>query len=98
VIPADTAARQGLTTDAPLYVVPPPAPTLLDRRVWEMEFHEKAQIRAAAFRATKLWPGAVGELISRELLSFEEFGQRLARGGHVMRAVRDILAAPLPIN
>lgn len=95
MIPTDTAARQGFTTPGPLYVVPPPAPTLIDKRVWEMEFHEKAQIRAAAFRATKLWPGGVGELIQRELLSFEDFGQRLAREGHVMRAVRDILATPL---
>ncbi len=87
--------RAGFTTPAPLCVVPPPAPTLLEKRVWEMEFHEKAKIRAAAFRATKLYPGGVGELLSRELLSFEEFGQRLDQSGLVMRAVRDILTTDL---
>lgn len=37
---------------------------------------EKTRLRAAAFRATRLYPGPIGELLSRELLSWEEFGYR----------------------
>jgi hypothetical protein len=37
-----------------------------------MNHNEKAQLRAAAFRVTRLYPGPVGELISRELLAWEE--------------------------
>ncbi|ALE72135.1 hypothetical protein Ae168Ps1_2591c [Pseudonocardia sp. Ae168_Ps1] len=42
-----------------------------------MEHHEKMRMRAAAFRATRVYPGPVGELISRELLAWEDFGYRL---------------------
>ncbi len=90
--------RTGFTTPDPTssYVKPAPPPTLLDRRGWEMDHHEKMRLRAAAFRATKLWPGPVGKLIERELLSFEEFGQRLDHSGLIMRAVHDILTGDTP--
>ena len=45
-----------------------------------MDHHEKMRLRAAAFRVTRLYPGPVGELLSRELLTWEEFGLRL--GAH----------------
>ena len=45
-----------------------------------MDHHEKARLRAAAFRVTRLYPGPVGELLSRELLTWEEFGYRLGGG------------------
>ena len=54
-----------------------------------MDHHEKMRIRAAAFRATRIYPGPVGELISRELLGWEDFGYRL--GGN--RMVLDLAAA-----
>jgi hypothetical protein len=60
-----------------------------------MDHHEKMKIRAAAFRATRLYPGPVGELLSRELLSFEEFGYRLAKDGLVMRLVDHIMKATI---
>jgi len=81
----------------------------LDRRVWSMttsvlesdmnpvsmNHNEKMQLRAAAFRVTRLYPGPVGELVSRELLTWEEFGYRL--GGHrlIMRLVDHVLTTPL---
>ncbi len=35
-----------------------------------MDHHEKMRLRAAAFRATRLYPGPVGEMISKELLTW----------------------------
>lgn len=49
----------------------PPPPMLLP---------EKLAFRTAAVRATKLYPGPLGELAARELLAVEEFGWRLANG------------------
>ena len=37
-----------------------------------MDHHEKMRRPAAAFRVTRLYPVAVGELLSRELLTWEE--------------------------
>lgn len=59
-----------------------------------MEFHEKTQMRAAAFRAKRLYPGPVGELISDELLAWEDFGFRLDRNGLVARLVRHVMTTP----
>jgi len=60
-----------------------------------MEYHEKIRLRAAAFRVTRLYPGPVGELISRELLTWEEFGYRLSGGQLIMRLVDHVLMTPL---
>jgi hypothetical protein len=60
-----------------------------------MDHAEKARLRTAAFRVTRLYPGPIGELVSRELLTWEEFGYRL--GGHamIMRLVQHVLTTPL---
>lgn len=57
-----------------------------------MDHHEKARVRQAAFWAKRVYPGPVGEMVSRELLSWEDFGHRL--GGHslVMQVVADVLS------
>jgi hypothetical protein len=60
-----------------------------------LDHHEKMRIRAAAFRATKVHPGPVGELLSRELLTWEEFGYRLGGQSLVNRLVDHILKTPL---
>jgi hypothetical protein len=60
-----------------------------------MDHREKMRLRAAAFRVTRLYPGPVGELLSRELLTWEEFGYRLSGGGLVMRLVEHILTTPI---
>ncbi|MGH3585727.1 MAG: hypothetical protein ACRDQ0_05345 [Pseudonocardia sp.] len=60
-----------------------------------MDHHEKARVRAAAFRATRLYPGPVGELLSRELVSWEEFGYRLGGGQLVMQVVDHVLTTPI---
>lgn len=67
--------------------VPPP----------RLDHHERSRLRAQAFRAKQVYPGPVGELISRELLAFEEFGYRLAAGALVMSLVRHLeQAQPAP--
>ena len=60
-----------------------------------MDHHEKMRLRAAAFRVTRLYPGPVGELLSRELLTWEEFGYRLGGGQLVMRLVDHVLKTPI---
>ena len=60
-----------------------------------MDHHEKMRLRAAAFRVTRLYPGPVGEMLSRELLTWEEFGYRLGGGQLVMRLVDHVLKTPL---
>lgn len=56
-----------------------------------MDGQEKMRIRAAAFRAIDIYPGPVGELISRELLTWEDFGYRLGGNRMVMDLVEHVL-------
>lgn len=55
-----------------------------------MTHEERMRLRAAAFQATRVYPGPVGELISRELFSWEEFGYRLGSASLVTRLVDHI--------
>jgi hypothetical protein len=59
-----------------------------------MEYPEKMRVRRAAFRATRVYPGPVGQLIAKELNAWEEFGMRL--GGHslIMGVVEAIEQTP----
>jgi hypothetical protein len=43
---------------------------------------ERRRLRFAAARAQSVYPGPVGELISRELVSWEQFGYRV--GGRLL--------------
>ena len=52
---------------------------------------ERMRLRLAAYRARRAYPGPVGELLSRELLSWEEFGYRLGSQGMIMTLVDAIL-------
>jgi hypothetical protein len=58
-----------------------------------IERSERMRIRGAAYRATKVYPGPVGELLCRELMTWEEFGYRLGTGGGALiyRLVEDIM-------
>lgn len=60
-----------------------------------LDHHERMRLRAAAFRATRVYPGPVGELLSRELLSWEEFGYRLGSSGLVMGIVDAVMNAEI---
>jgi len=60
-----------------------------------MNHHEKVRLSAAAIRATRLYPGPVGELLSRELRTWGEFGYRLGGSQLIMRVVDHVLTTPL---
>lgn len=82
--------RQHLTTPQPMYH----AAGTPDEAAPKLHPHERMRLRAAAFQAGRIYPGPVGELISRELLVWEEFGYRLDNSGLVMRLVNHLTTPP----
>lgn len=56
-----------------------------------MDSAEKTRLRAAAYRAQKLYPGPVGDLLSMEILTWEEFGYRFGGNGSLMPKVIDFI-------
>jgi hypothetical protein len=65
----------------------PPASSPVER----MDHHERARARTAAFHATRIYPGPVGEVLSRELLTWEEMGWRLDRTKTIARLIEHLL-------
>jgi hypothetical protein len=61
-----------------------------------LEPHEKLRLRTAAHLAKRLYPGPVGELVARELLTWEDFAHRLDQHGIAARLVQHVMTAPLP--
>ena len=59
-----------------------------------MDPRSRTRLRAAAFRARHVYPGPVGELIARELLSWDEFGRRLGGEQMIMTLVEHVLWTP----
>lgn len=55
-----------------------------------MDSQQHMRLRAAAFRAQKLWPGPIGNLIYREIINWESFGYQLGGHGEVMQLVAAI--------
>jgi hypothetical protein len=62
----------------------------------QAHFHELSRLRTAALRARRVYPGELGELVSRELSAFAEFGVRFAADAMMSRVADLVLAAPLP--
>lgn len=73
---------------------PAPAPIRGDAA----EFHadERSRIRAAALHARRIYPGELGELASRELTAYADFGFRFESDGLIPRLAATILAIPVP--
>ena len=71
-------------------------PNIRQARHPGLNHHERMRLRAAALRATRVYPGPIGELLSRELLLWEEFGYRLGTAGLIHGVVDAIMTAPLP--
>jgi len=61
-----------------------------------MDHHLKTQYRAAAFRATRVYPGVVGQVLSEEILSLEEFGWLPGANARGTQLIAAIEAADLP--
>lgn len=55
-----------------------------------MNQYERNRLRNAAFRASRVYPGPVGELLHRELMSWNEFGYRLGAQPMITRLVQAI--------
>ena len=53
-------------------------------------------VAAAAFRATRLYPGPVGDLVRRELEAWLDLGWRFRNGDRIVQLVRHIMDTPLP--
>jgi len=61
-----------------------------------MLYPEKARYRAAAFRVTRLYPGIIGQVLSEEVLSLEEFGWIPGANSRGTQLIAAIEAADLP--
>jgi len=99
------APHCGLSTDAgePLWTLrwgnavhatltAQPAPTGMSTHPF-MDLDELKRLGAAAFWAKRICLGPVGELLSRELRSWEEFGYRLGTQGMTIGIVDAVLKA-----
>ena len=54
--------------------------------------HERSRLHAAAGHARRLYPGALGELVERELRSYADFGVGPAENGLIARLAAQVLA------
>jgi hypothetical protein len=62
-----------------------------------MDHHDRSRFRAGAFKATKVYPGPVGELICSELMAWDEWGFRLGAKRKVMMLLEHIEQAIVPV-
>lgn len=82
--------RTHLVTPEPMYVIDVPDPA--DQQPAQMGTTIRQRVRTAAHRAIQLYPGPVGQMVSRELLQWEEFGRALGEDRLVMQVVDQLLA------
>jgi hypothetical protein len=61
-----------------------------------VDHHERLRVRAAAYRAARVYPGAIGDLVHRELLAWDEFGYRLGSHTLIMGLVAAVEVAAEP--
>lgn len=74
----------------PPFIPPPRITPNPDVKLAPIAPLERTRLRAAAFQATRVYPGPVGELISIELMAWDEFGYRLGSRTRVMALVEHI--------
>jgi len=72
-----------------------PAPPRIRGNAATLPFHESARVRAAALHARRIYPGPLGELVSRELTAYADFGYRLSNDGLMSRLATAVLATRL---
>lgn len=58
-----------------------------------LSFTETSRYRAAAHHARRLLPGALGELVRRELTAYADFGYRLSRDHLIDQLATQVLTA-----
>lgn len=76
---------------------PSHVPTTARADAARLALHERARLRAAAARATQAYPNPVGELLARELASFEDLGCVVAADGLVNRLIDHLMKTPIPV-
>lgn len=59
--------------------------------------HDGTRVRGAAYRATRLYPGAVGEQLAREIRAAEEIGKALGPSSLMARVVHQVMTTDLPV-
>lgn len=60
-----------------------------------LDQESRARLRSAAHRATRVYPGPVGELLERELRTWAEFGFRFGSAGLLTALVDHVLRTPI---
>jgi hypothetical protein len=73
----------------------PPPPRIAGDAV-ALPLHVRSRYRAAAHHARRLFPGALGELVARELRANADFGVRPADDGLSARLAAQVLAMSVP--
>ena len=61
-----------------------------------LQMHESSRLRAAALHARRTIPGALGELVYRELVAYAEFGYRFGADALIPRLAGEVLAIRTP--
>lgn len=61
-----------------------------------MNHDEKKDVRLAAHLARTQYPGPAGELLHRELMTWEEFGYRFDNSSLIRRLIEQILGTAKP--
>jgi hypothetical protein len=87
---ATTLVHGGIATRAV------PVPPVVRGDAAGMPFREAARFRAAAHHARRIYPGALGELVARELRAHADFGCHLADHGLGARLAAQVLTVPAP--
>jgi hypothetical protein len=96
VIPGGGDSDAGAEVAQPALTVVGDAPaTTLGMR---LHYKECANVRTAALKARRLWPGPVGELVFRELTAYANFGFRFERTGLTEQLLQHVLDAELDPN
>jgi hypothetical protein len=73
---------------------PVPRPPEVRGDAHGLALHERSRLRAAAHHARRVYPGALGELVARELHETAEFGYGPGRSGLAARLAAQVLAMP----
>ena len=77
----------------PLFL--PAQPPITGDPSGRLPLHEASRLRAAAHHAKRSYPGAIGELLERELIAHAEFGYRFTADGLLTRLAAEVLRVPV---
>jgi hypothetical protein len=74
--------------------IPKPTPIIAGSAT-RISVHELRRLRAAAKHATRVYPGALGELVSRELNASADLERTIGVGSLIARVASEVLATPV---